>query len=307
MRHAEKRVFARKHKPHTGNVMEQLYGFFEASLTYIRPVLEIVIITILIYNTLYFLRGTRGASILAGIIIILIVLTSVSDSLKFEVISWLLNNLWTILATALIVIFQPELRRAFAHLGSAPFAAHHKNRKMEVIAEVITAAINMSKQRIGGLIVFERQIGMASIVNDSVPLDGKLNSFLIESIFYPNSPLHDGAIIIKGNKIIAAHAILPLPQDESLILTLGTRHRAAIGITEETDAVALVISEETGIISIACRGRMKRNIKPEKLSRFLNGLLIADENETFLKTLFGTMAENDELTRTFNRTELNNE
>jgi diadenylate cyclase len=111
-------------------------------------------------------------------------------------------------------------------------------------------------------------------------------------------------VIIKNNRVIAAHAILPLPQDESLILTLGTRHRAAIGITEETDAVAVVVSEETGMISIACRGRLKRNVKQEKLSRFLNGLLISDENESFLKNIFGTMAENDELTRTFHDSEL---
>jgi diadenylate cyclase len=144
---------------------------------------------------------------------------------------------------------------------------------------------------------------MASIVNDAVSLDSKMNSFLIESIFYPNSPLHDGAIIIKNNKIIAAHAILPLPQDENLVHSLGTRHRAAIGITEETDAVAIVVSEETGIISIACHGRLKRNIKPEKLSRFLNGLLISENSESVLKNIFGTMAENDELNKSFNGTD----
>jgi diadenylate cyclase len=275
----------------------------ENSFSYLRPALEIGVLTVLIYNCLYFLRGTRAASILAGIIIILIVLTAASDSMKFEVISWLLSNLWAMLATALIVIFQPELRRAFAHLGSSPFT-HHKDKKKEAITEVVTALINMSKQRVGALVVFERQIGMASIVDDAVPLDSKLNAYLIESIFFPNSPLHDGALVIKNNRVIAAHAILPLPQDESLILTLGTRHRAAIGITEETDAVAVVVSEETGMISIACRGRLKRNVKPEKLSRFLNGLLMADENESFLKNIFGTMAENDELTRTFHDSEL---
>ncbi|OGV35806.1 MAG: TIGR00159 family protein [Lentisphaerae bacterium GWF2_45_14] len=278
---------------------ELIQLYLQNSMTYIRPVLEIGLLTLLIYNTLYFMRGTRGASVLAGIIIILILLTSASDSLKFEVISWLLENLWAMLATALIVIFQPELRRAFAQLGSAAPWVYHSSKKKEAITEVVTALINMSRQRTGSLIVFERQIGMATIVNSAVPLDSRINSSLIESIFFPNSPLHDGAVIIKNNRIIAAHAILPLPHDETQISGIGTRHRAAIGITEETDAVAVVVSEETGIVSIACRGRLKRNIKHDKLLRFLSSLLVADEDGSSLKNIFGTMEENDEMTKSF--------
>ena len=278
--------------------LETVQFYLQNSMTYIRPVLEIGLLTLLIYNTLYFMRGTRGASVLAGIIIILILLTSASDSLKFEVISWLLENLWAMLATALIVIFQPELRRAFAQLGSAPWS-YHSSKKKEAITEIVTALINMSRQRTGSLVVFERQIGMGVIVNSAVPLDARINSHLIESVFFPNSPLHDGAVIIKNNRIIAAHAILPLPHDETQIAGLGTRHRAAIGITEETDAVAVVVSEETGIISIACRGRLKRNIKHDKLLRFLSGLLAADEDGSSLKNIFGTMEENDEIVKSF--------
>lgn len=277
---------------------ELLQVYMQNSMTYIRPLLEIGLLSILIYNTLYFMRGTRGASVLAGIIIILILLTTASDSLKLEVISWLLENLWAMLATALIVIFQPELRRAFAQLGSAPWS-YHSSKKKEAITEVVTALINMSRQRTGSLVVFERQIGMGAIVNSAVPLECKLNSHLLESIFYPNSPLHDGAVIIKNNRIIAAHAILPLPHDEGQISGVGTRHRAAIGITEETDSVAVVVSEETGIISIACRGRLKRNIKHDKLLRFLSGLLAVDEDGSSLKNIFGTMEENDEIAKSF--------
>jgi len=284
--------------------MDIIFSNMQDISAYLRQILEIGIITVLIYNVLYFLRGTRAASMLAGIIIILIVLTTASDWMKFEVISWLLYNLWTMLAIALIVIFQPELRRAFAQLGSATF--HHKTKKKEAISEVVNAVIGLSKQKIGAIIVFERQIGMAFIVNNAIPIDAKLNSPLIESIFNPYSPLHDGAIIIKNEKIIAAHAILPLPNDdEELALKLGTRHRAAIGITEETDAVAVVVSEKTGIISIACGGRIKRNIESDKLYRYLNGLLISNEN--FLTNILGQTADDDEVLESFEESEMKND
>lgn len=277
--------------------MAEFAAIFNTTMTYIKPVFEILVITLVIYSVLYFLRGTRGLYILSGIISTLILLTFIAGYFEFGVIKWLLSSLWTMFATAIIVIFQPELRRAFAQLGSTPFA-HRKTKKKEAINEVVSAVINMSKQRIGALIVFEREIGMRMIENNSVKLDGRLNSHLIESIFYPNSPLHDGAIIIRGDKIIAAHAILPLSQDESLIRTLGTRHRASIGITEETDAVSVVVSEETGSISIACRGRLKHNIGSDKLARYLNTLLISSSQDTF-RSIFGTMTENDEITAGF--------
>jgi len=221
-------------------------------------------------------------------------LTTISDYVEFEVLSWLLNSLWGMIAVMLIVIFQPELRRAFAQLGSSTsFATHRKEKKKESLNEVVIAVENMARTKTGALIIFERQISMSSIINSSVSLNSRLNSLLIESIFFHNSPLHDGAIIIKEDKIIAGHAILPLSQDQSLIRTLGTRHRAAIGITEETDAVALVVSEETGFISIACRGRLKRNIPSDKVLRYLTTLLLSSEIDS-IKSIFGTMAENDE-------------
>ncbi len=254
-----------------GMIDEKIYVF------YIRPILEIGILTVLIYSVLYYLRGTRGANILAGLVMVM-ALMILSDVLRFEVINWVLANLWGILATALIVIFQPELRRAFAQLGSTSFLSQRRTRRREAITEVATAVTNMAKRRIGAIIVFERLINMGSIVEDSINLDVRLNSYLIESIFFPNSPLHDGAIIIKDDKIIAAHSILPLSQNEAYVGALGTRHRAALGITEETDAVALVISEETGTISIACRGRLKRDIPPDRLVRYLSTLLMLKDS-----------------------------
>lgn len=261
--------------------------FLELALDYARPALEVFTITVLIYYVLYFLRGTRGASVLAGIILILIILTSLTDSLKFEVMNWLLSNLWTMLATAIVVIFQPELRRAFAQLGSTSFG-HRATRKKEAIEEVVSAVVQMSLRRIGALVVFEGQIGMAAIINSAVMLDTKLNSLLIQSIFYPNSPLHDGAVIIKDDHIAAAHAILPLAQqaEGSAAKTLGTRHRAALGITEETDAVVVVVSEETGAISVAYRGCLKRDVSSDKLHKLLTELLLEDEGE-YVRSVFG--------------------
>ena len=244
----------------------------------IRLCTEVAVLFFFIYSCLYYLRGTRGAYILAGLLISLIMLTFLADFLEFGVLKWLLNGLWTIFAVALIVIFQPELRRAFAQLGSRSFVK--KMRKKETINEVVTAVINLANQRTGALIVFERDIGMKAIVNSGIPLECKLNHYLIEAMFHTKSPLHDGGVIIRGNTIIAAHCIFPLTNDSELQRTLGTRHRAAIGITEETDAVVVVVSEETGAISLACRGRLKRNVSPDFLSRFLNTLLIAGEGDS---------------------------
>ncbi len=273
--------------------MHNLIFYLQYSMTYLRPALEIIILAFLIYKILYYMRDTRGSNVLAGLAILLMLLTTVSDLLRFEIISWLLNGLWALLATAIIVIFQPELRRAFAHLGSAPF--QYKNRKKEAITEVVTAVVNMSKRKIGAIIVMERKIGMRAIVEDAIKLDIKLNSLIIESIFFPNSPLHDGAVVIKNNRIIAAHAILPLSRNDTIARSLGTRHRAAVGITEETDAVVVVVSEETGAVSIACRGNIRRNIKEDKLLRYLTGLLITENKESF-SDIFETLENDKNLT-----------
>jgi diadenylate cyclase len=238
---------------------------------HIRMCVEIAILFILIYSGLYYLRGTRGAYILAGLLVILIALTTVSDFFHLEVIAWLMRGMWAVFAGALIVIFQPELRRAFAQLGSRSFARRMKKR--ETINEIITAVINLANKRVGALIVFEREIGMRSITSNAIALDSKLNHYLVEAIFQKGSPLHDGGVIVRDNTLVAGHCIFPLTHDMELQKTLGTRHRAAIGITEETDAVAVVVSEETGNISLACRGKLKRGVSPEKLSRFLNSLL----------------------------------
>lgn len=246
-------------------------------VTVLKMILEIAIIALVIYKGLYYLRGARGSYVLAGIIILLMVLTVTAQYFQFEVINFLLQYLWIALPTGLFIIFQPELRRAFAQLGS--YALWKGKRRREVIGELVSAAANMGRRKCGALMVVERRIGMQAIVDDSVRLDIKVNAMVLESIFFPNSPLHDGAVIIRDDRIVAARAILPLTRAENISRRLGTRHRAALGISEETDAVTIVVSEETGTISVACRGVLHRDLAVSELESFLEKLIIQEQDD----------------------------
>lgn len=248
---------------------ESLQNFW---ITYINPPLEFCLILLVIYSILYFFRGTRAISALIGIVITLLLLLVLTISLKMEVFGWLLLNLWNVLAMAMIVIFQPELRRAFAQLGSQ-LTGRKGIRRKEAIEEITSAVTQMSFRRCGALIIFEGKIGLAAIISNAVQMESKINSLLVQSLFYPNSPLHDGAVIIRENMIVAAHAILPLTQD-TLYRHIGTRHRAAIGVTEETDAVAVVVSEESGMISAACNGQLTRSLSEAELLVYLKAKLL---------------------------------
>ena len=246
---------------------------------YLSPAVEFCLILITVYALLYFFRRTRAISVLWGFIVILLGLGFLAEALQLEVFQWILRNLWQLLATALIVIFQPELRRAFAQLGSIFSLQSHASQqeRKEAIEEIVNALVQMSFRRCGALIVLERKIGLAAISSNAVQLDAKVNSLLLQSLFYPNSPLHDGAVIIQEKKIVAAHAILPLTQENSY-RHLGTRHRAALGITEETDAIALVVSEETGSISYASKGKLVREVTEAKLLDFLKRKLLEQKH-----------------------------
>lgn len=243
-----------------------------------RYLLDFLIISTSIYWLLYFMRGARSANVLTGVLLLFLVAAFFAGLMKLAVLGYLLERLWTILGVAIIVIFQPELRRAFAQAGSI-FSRNPTSREM--IDEVVLAVDRMSASKTGALIVFEQNIGLAGIINNAVPLDAKVSSPLLQSIFFKNSPLHDCAVIIRKNKIVAAHAILPMTQEDIFnpIRHLGTRHRAALGITEETDAVALTVSEETGIISLANKGRIVRGFTPEELTAQLNQLLLPSKHD----------------------------
>ena len=244
----------------------------------LHMVLEIAIIALLIYQLLRFLRGTRAIYILIGVLMLFFAIGLAASMLDFAVIERIVKEAGMGLTLGLLILFQPELRRAFAQLGSYSF--WHGKQQRETIGETVSAAIEMSRRKCGALIVFERRIALNSLEEDTVRLDCKVNSLLLQSIFYPYSPLHDGAVLIRDNRIVAARAILPLPRGKvNLTTRIGTRHRAAIGITEETDAVVLVVSEETGVISIANAGVLKRDLLPDQLEEVLRRLLISDRRD----------------------------
>ncbi len=252
---------------------EQLLSLSGGNLSNLfYSILEIFFIYLLIYGTIRMMKGTRAIYILMGIIGSLMVLTIISFLIRFPVIEWIIRQFWAVLAIGCVIIFQPELRRGFAYLGSRRFRSNIPTAQTEAITEICKAAIYMSEHRIGALIVLER----AEPIQNEVPaggveLDAIVSAPLIESIFSTKSPLHDGAVVIQGNKIIAAHMILPLGSSNKE--HFGTRHRAAIGISEETDAVALVVSEETGRISLARNGEFHTDIAPYKLNEVLSKTL----------------------------------
>lgn len=241
---------------------------------------DFIIIFALIYALLYFSRGTRSANVLFGVTVFLAIAKILADFAQLVVISSLLSEVWPILGVAVVVIFQPEFRRVFAQAGSV--FSHRKIGK-DALGEIMKAANMMSSSHTGALIVFERTIGLEGIVSTSVKLDARVNSMLLQSIFFKNSPLHDCAVIIRSSRIVAARAVLPLTQEEITIdkhRSYGTRHRAAIGITEETDAVALVVSEETGAISIAFKGHFQPFRGEAQLLKILSDLLIDKQQES---------------------------
>ena len=247
-------------------------------LPLLTAVIQIAVLYIAIYWILYFLRSTRGAQVFAGIFVAAVALGMILriESLHFDVLNILIEVIANSLFIALLIIFQPELRRALAQLGS--LTAWQGKRKRELIGEIVAAANDMARRKCGALIVIERNIKLQNYVDDAIALDAKVHYLLLESIFFPNSPLHDGAVIIRNDKIVAARAILPLIRSENISRHLGTRHRAALGISEDSDAVTVVVSEETGTISITYRGVIHRDLTSHDLENLLENLLILKDD-----------------------------
>lgn len=247
-------------------------------LTLLTAVIQIAVLFFAIYWVLYFLRSTRGAQVFAGILVAAVALGLVLriEALHFDVLNSLIEMIADSLFIALLIIFQPELRRALAQLGS--LTEWQGKRKREIIDEIVTAAGNMARRKCGAIIVIERNIKLQSYIDDAVTMDAKVHYLLLESIFYHNSPLHDGAVIIRNDKILAARAILPLTRSENISSHLGTRHRAALGISEDSDAVTVVVSEETGTISITYRGVIHRDLTTGDLENLLEKMLILKDD-----------------------------
>lgn len=244
-----------------------------------RNLVDISILTVLIYNIIKLAMHTRANSLFKGIALILL-LAWISDALQISAVNWLLQQLISMGVIVIVIVFQPELRRALDQIGRSKWTRQvfssskrqHSDQMEQHVSEIVRALNNMARKKIGALIVFERSTGLGEVIESGTVVDAEISDPLIENIFEPNTPLHDGAMIIRDERIVAAACILQLSDDYTISRELGTRHRAAIGITESTDAVSLIVSEETGIISMARDGKLTRYLDTQSLTILLTEL-----------------------------------
>ena len=238
-----------------------------------KPAVEILILAVGIYYVFSFVRGTRGFSILTGFLVVLLTLALLTSFFDLVVLRWMLGTFSAFLAVAVLVIFQPELRRMLAQVGNLPLfqTPHEQRENIEVIIQTVE---RLADVRIGALMAIEQTIQLQESVESGIPVDCLATAEMLETIFFPNNAIHDGGVIIKGDRIAFAACIFPLTRRQDLNRSLGTRHRAAIGLSEETDAVLVVVSEETGAISYAYKGELVRGITLEVLRAFLSSLLV---------------------------------
>jgi diadenylate cyclase len=235
------------------------------STDYIIDVLDILIVSYLLYRLFLLMKGTRAVHMFFGLIL-LFILSVVAQWINLIALNWIISSLRTVWVIAFVIIFQPELRRALASMGQHRLLRRFfKVEETGVIPEIIKACSYLVEKGLGALIVLEKDMGLKNYVETGTKIDSKVAAELLETIFTPPSPLHDGAVIIQNNRIVAAGCILPLTQNQRLAATLGTRHRAALGLSEETDAVILVVSEETRTIALAKGGKLKRKIDTKTL------------------------------------------
>lgn len=247
-----------------------------------RSLLDVLVVTMVFYWLLWVAQGTRATQLIRGIVIVLALVYFLGTSLQLTTLNWLLSRTWPALVVGIPVIFQPELRRALEQVGHTGawlrphFAASVEAGPEQMVDEISRAAAQLARNRYGALVVIERETGLQEYIERGVQLDALLTRQLLINIFYPNSPLHDAAAIIRNDRIVAASVVLPLTDNISASGQLGTRHRAAIGVSEESDALAVVVSEETGQIAVAHNGRLIRNLDQDRLRRVLRSLLRLD-------------------------------
>ena len=237
-------------------------------------ILDIALVSVLIYEALKLIRGTRAVQMAVGSLLV-IALFYISQLAPLQTLNWVIRNLLVYVGFAAIVIFQGDIRRALAHFGQAPFFRYFNRQEAadETIEEVVVAATMLAQQKIGAIFAIEREIGLRNYIESGIPLDAALTYDLLVTIFHPGSPLHDGAVILQEGRVAAAACFLPLTVNPRLSRELGTRHRAAIGLTEESDAAAVVVSEESGKISIALNGEIERGLTPDDLRARLRSLI----------------------------------
>src|SRR5262249_12156918 len=241
-----------------------------------RPMVEITILAVGIYYAFVFLRGTRGAPVVTGFFVLLLALTLVTIVLQLEVLSWLLRTFFAFFAVAVLVLFQPELRRMLAKLGNLPLfnTAREERENIEMIIQTVE---RLSEARIGALIAVERSIRLEEVVEPGVVVNCEATPEMLETIFFPNNAIHDGGVIVRGGRILQAACIFPLTRRQDLNKPLGTRHRAAVGMSRETDAGIIGVSEETGLISYAFKGALVRGVSLEDLRAFLTPIFVRND------------------------------
>jgi uncharacterized protein (TIGR00159 family) len=257
-------------------------GWLISQLSNPRNVFDILVVALIIYWLLWVAQGTRATQLIRGIVTLLAVAFLFGTTFQLTALNWVLGQTWPVLLISLPVIFQPEIRRALEQLGQTsswmpqlrPRSGEQADR---MVGELVKAAAQLARHRYGALIVLERETGLQNYVERGVPIDGLLTRQLLINIFYPNSPLHDGAAVVRDDRIVAASVVLPLSDNTAATSQLGTRHRAALGIAEQSDAIAIVVSEETGQIAVAENGRLIRNLDAERLEEQLRELLRLDQ------------------------------
>ncbi len=240
--------------------------------------LDIALMSLVLYRLLLILKGTKAVQMLIGLGILLLA-SLASRYLELYTIDWLVQSFWAQIVIAIIVLFQPEIRRALAHIGEAQFLTFTKAEELKSLEEIVRASVSLANRKIGALIVLERDTSLKDFIEVGTPLDARVSRELLASIFHPTSPIHDGAVIIKGNRIAAAGCFLPITLSSELSKSLGTRHRAGVGLTEETDAVAIIVSEETGLISMAMDGRLETKLDMGTMRELLTDMFSSQKGK----------------------------
>jgi len=237
-----------------------------------QDLVDIVVMSIIVYRLLLMIKGTKAAHMLIGLGVLLVA-SLLSRYFELYTVDWLIQSFWSQIVIALIILFQPEIRRALAQMGETQFIhVLTPAEELKSLDEIVKAAIALSNRKIGALIAIERETSLKDFVEIGTALDGKVSKELLLSIFHPTSPIHDGAVVIKGNRIIAAGCFLPITMNTDVSKALGTRHRSGIGLSEETDAVVIIVSEETGTVSMAMDGKLESPLDMGMLRDILTDL-----------------------------------
>jgi diadenylate cyclase len=260
-------------------IMERIAAFLRTTEFSWLDALDILIVAFVIYELLQLIRGTHAVQMALGAMVLVVVYWA-SQWFDLETVNWLLRTFLPYVVFGIIVVFQAEIRKVLAHLGKTPLlGAFSTQRTEEVIDEVVLAATTLASQRTGAIVVIEREMGLRTYIETGIALDAIVTYDLLVNVFSPGTPLHDGAVILQGNRVAAAACFLPLTVNPELSRQLGSRHRAAIGVTEDTDALAVVVSEETGIISVVSGGRIRRDLDARSLKQALLDALEVEESE----------------------------